>query len=120
MLWGRPQSKSIRRFPMKTKRKRNRDLRGNHFTQQTRVAVWQKGKVVAGYDPAKYRMDSCDALIEWDEYGNTTVAQGWEIDHIKPVEKDGGDDLANLQPLQWQNNRGKGDNYPNWSCTVGS
>ena len=39
---------------------------------------------------------------------------GWKIDHIKPVAKGGTDDLNNLQPLQWANNRHKSDNYPNW------
>jgi len=37
---------------------------------------------------------------------------GWEVDHIRPVSHDGGDDLANLQPLQWKNNRCKGDTFP--------
>jgi hypothetical protein len=26
--------------------------------------------------------------------------------------------LANLQALQWENNRGKGDDWPNWTCAV--
>jgi hypothetical protein len=35
------------------------------------------------------------------------------------VAKGGSDDLANLQPLQWQNNRTKGDTWPQgWSCAV--
>jgi hypothetical protein len=31
----------------------------------------------------------------------------------------GTDDLSNLQPLQWENNRGKGDTWPQqWVCAV--
>ncbi len=58
-------------------------------------------------------MDRCGALIDRYAYGQTTPnGTGWEIDHIIPVSKGGTDDLLNLQPLQWQNNRSKGDNYP--------
>lgn len=52
------------------------------------------------------------------QYGNVNSEYGWEIDHIKPVAKFGTDDLDNLQPLQWKNNRGKSDNYPHWSCSI--
>ena len=50
----------------------------------------------------------------------TTGDYSWEIDHIRPVAHGGGDELTNLQPLQWKNNRHKGDDFPNWSCAVGS
>lgn len=98
-------------------RKRNTNVRGGNFTAAEINAVWNKGKAVAGQDPAVWRMDACNAWINRDEYGRQTES-GWEIDHIKPVEAGGGDDISNLQPLQWQNNRHKGDDWPNWSCAV--
>jgi 5-methylcytosine-specific restriction endonuclease McrA len=46
-----------------------------------------------------------------------TVEYGWEVDHIIPVSRGGGDELPNLQPLQWENNRQKADDL-NWNCKV--
>ncbi len=55
--------------------------------------------------------------MKYSEYGKTIEnGVGWEIDHIKPVSESGTDDLSNLQPLQWENNRLKGDNWPTWKC----
>jgi 5-methylcytosine-specific restriction endonuclease McrA len=53
--------------------------------------------------------------MKFDDYGITDSKHGWEVDHIIPVSKGGTDDLSNLQPLQWDNNRKKGDTYP-WNC----
>jgi hypothetical protein len=100
-------------------RKHNTTNTGNGFDQQTIDAVWKKGKVVSGYDADKNRKDACNAWMAKASYG-TTGDHGWEIDHIKPVAKGGTDDLSNLQPLYWQNNRHKADNWPNWNCAVNS
>ena len=59
------------------------------------------------------RIDRCGALIRWDKYGETIdKGYGWEIDHIRLVSLNGNDDISNLQPLQWQNNRHKSDSFP--------
>jgi 5-methylcytosine-specific restriction endonuclease McrA len=90
---------------------------GAAFSDATKAAVWQKAVVVFGIDPSVRRKDACGAWVEWSKYGDVTPGgTGWEIDHIRPVSASGGDDLGNLQPLQWENNRSKGDSWPGWSC----
>ncbi len=83
-------------------------------------SVWEKGRIVPDkngqhWSPAEWRYDICVKPIKFSEHGNTDSDVGWEIDHIKPKSKNGGDELNNLQPLQWENNRTKGDQYP-WNC----
>jgi hypothetical protein len=98
-------------------RQANTTVPGGAFDRAAVNAVWAKAQIVPGYDQNTYRKDRCGAWIQRSSYG-TTGNYGWEIDHIKPVSKSGTDDLNNLQPLHWRNNRGKSDDYPNWSCSI--
>jgi hypothetical protein len=89
-------------------RKHGTNQAGGSFDATTVEAVWKKGKAVSD-DPDKWRKDSCGAWINRANHGDTSSPYGWEIDHIDPVANGGSDDLDNLQPLQWSNNRKKSD-----------
>ena len=95
-------------------RSSNTDISGRPFANTTVNAVWNKGRVIDGYDRNAWRYDITGKPMKYSDYGNVSSHYGWEVDHMKPVAKGGTDDLANLQPLQWANNRSKGDIYP-WS-----
>ena len=40
------------------------------FSDEDKLAVWQKGKEVSGYDSTMWRQDDCGAWINYEEYGN--------------------------------------------------
>ena len=98
------------------KRRRGTDQFGVTFSAQVEERVWRKGIIVPGYDPTKIRMDKYGAFIARNHrgpgVGSPIGGLGWEIDHIIPVAAHrltNPDAIGNLQPLQWHNNRSKGD-----------
>ena len=90
-------------------RRSNTRRSGKDFSEQEQYAVWLKA---TSTNIPKIRFDVCKREIHFDKYGDTSSVYGWEIDHIKPVAKGGGDEIDNLQPLYWRTNRVKGDNWP--------
>ncbi|MDP2883641.1 MAG: HNH endonuclease signature motif containing protein [Ignavibacteria bacterium] len=83
-----------------------------YVDQDLKLKVWGKAHPIIGQDPFLWRSDNCDAIMRFTDHGETDSKYGWEIDHIKPTSLGGADDLSNLQPLHWKNNRKKGDSYP--------
>lgn len=73
-------------------------------------SVWQKAQEVPG--SPNFRIDAYGGWMQFERYGNRNSDFGWEIDHIYPRSKGGGDHFDNLQPLNWRNNVEKGDSIP--------
>lgn len=84
---------------------------GVDFPVSTQEKVWRKGEIIAGEDPAKWRRDAMGSRIRRDAYYEASI-HGWEIDHVMPVSAGGSDNLTNLRPLQWENNRLKNETWP--------
>ena len=81
--------------------------------------IWEKGRAVKGYDPARLRLDECSSWIDRTMHG-TRERRGWQADRIVPVPKGGTDALENLRPLRWKNNQDKRDEPPRNTESPGS
>lgn len=98
------------------------------ITEELKRQIWKKATPVDGYDKDVYRKDSCGAWICYDMFGNSKNDLGWEIDHIYPkskllelgIREDLIDNITNLRPLHWKNNRSKSDDYPNYMQSMRS
>lgn len=47
---------------------------GYHFenaTDEVKLAVWQKGRAIPGYDAAVWRYDTCGSPIRFSDHGNS-------------------------------------------------
>jgi len=93
------------------------------YTSDQLLQIWEKGVAVLGYDSHEYRKDVCGAWMHYSKYGDRNSKYGWEIDHIYPRKKaeehhHNADVLANLRPMQWENNQMKGLDYPEYKARV--
>ena len=98
------------------------------FTEEQKLAAWNKATAVPGFDPRTFRKDACGAWIIWDKYGVDDNLYGWEIDHVVPrtlLESKGFSEeqinaVDNLRALQHMNNVSKGMDYPSYTALVTS
>ena len=88
------------------------------FSEELIEQVWNKGRIISGYDENLVRKDCCGAWIVRDRYGDRNDDFGWEIDHVYPESKGGDDNIENLRPMQWKNNESKNDDYPSYASAV--
>lgn len=90
------------------------------FLEKEIDAVWEKAAKQPNNNPDVFRKDYAGAWIRREDYGKRNMPYGWEIDHLKPLAKDGTHDLDNLYPVHWRNNESKGDDYPRWKTVLSS
>jgi len=97
-------------------RNNNTTKTGGSWTEKQIKEVWRKGQIIPKYDPNVWRWDVCGSVMNFEDHGNRDSDYGWEIDHIDPVVNGGGDELENLQPMNWKNNAKKADTV-DWECS---
>lgn len=96
-----------------------------NWSDEIKIAVWKKGKVVPLLSADEYRFDEQGALMKWNEYGSYSN-RGWQIDHIYPeaalqskgVPQEKIDDERNLRPVNSYNNDTKSNDYPNFKSSM--
>ena len=76
---------------------------GKPFDAATIEAVWNKAAPSPRHPPL--RLDARGALIWKESYSTTNSRFDWVIGRLRPLNQGGGDELENLEPLQWENYR---------------
>jgi hypothetical protein len=87
-------------------RQSNTDTSGKPFDAANIEQVWSRAPLSSDHPPL--RVDAFGALIWKEGFGNTNSRFGWDIGYKRPLGNGEQDDLENLQPVQWENNRRNG------------
>lgn len=74
----------------------------------TKDKVWNSAKTIRGKNPDTHRQDPYGNPIYYGSYGKYTQ-MGWQVDHIKPVSRNGSNGIRNLQAMQTSTNQSKGN-----------
>ena len=74
----------------------------------TKIAVWEKGTPIPGWDPDIWRRDGYGNAIRYSDLGNRASDYGWERDHIVALALGGPDTISNMRPLHWRANASLG------------
>ena len=90
-----------------------------NFRKEIKDILWEKAVIIDEYNPNIWRKDFSGAWIRKDQYGMESK-YGWEIDHLKPQSQGGTDEVKNLIPIHWKNNRTKSNDYPEFKTAVTS
>ena len=80
-------------------------------TDEQKDKLWEKARKARGRNPNRWRRDAYGNLMYKPAFG-TQGNVGWEIDHKRPKAKGGSDSPRNLQAINTNENRKKGDQYP--------
>lgn len=96
------------------------------WTNEQINRAWERGLVVATYEPEAYRSDYAGALMfkgsfvanPNSEENNNVRSYSWTIVHQRPLEVGGSEESNNLWPLNCMNALAKGQDYPRWKTTV--
>lgn len=96
------------------------------FSEKELDSIFKKAREIKGLDSNEWRLDASGAIIRRSSYGSDDDFFGWEVDHIVPssklenanVPEELIDHDYNLRPLNWNNNRSKGDDYPDYTTSI--
>lgn len=75
-------------------------LEKNDYDDYTIVEVWKKAIPYKHFE--LYKLDRFGSLMFFDDYGIQSE-NGWVISLINPGDKNGTDNIENLEPLHWRN-----------------